>query len=175
MSHPPIPQGPATGLRRWLPHPVLSVVLLVFWLWLNGSLAAAHLVLGTLAGVAIPWFTHRFWPEQVRVARPLGLIPFLAVVVRDIVVANLVVALPILGPNRALRPSFVVVPVELDNDFALTTLAAVISLTPGTVSADVSPDRDRLLVHALNTADGAALVETIKNRYERPLKEIFGC
>jgi multicomponent K+:H+ antiporter subunit E len=175
MSTPPTSQAPPPALRRWLPHPVLSVVLLVFWLWLNSSLAAAHLVLGALAGVAIPWFTNRFWPEQVRVAKPLGLIPFAAMVLRDIVIANVVVALPILGPNRSLRPSFVVVPVELDNDFALTTLAAVISLTPGTVSADVTPDRDRLLVHSLNTADRAALVETIKNRYERPLKEIFGC
>ncbi len=63
----------------------------------------------------------------------------------------------------------------LSDDFALTALASTISLTPGTVSAEIAPNREHILVHALDVADDAELVRTIKNRYEAPLKEIFGC
>ena len=163
------------SIRSWLPHPGLSVALLVFWLWLNSSLAPGQFVLGIGAALAIPWFTSRFWQEPVPLRKPWLLVPFLALVMRDIVIANVVVAMRILGPNRSLEPSFVVVPMKLDNDFALVMLASVISLTPGTVSADLSADRKRLLVHALTSTNDAELVATIQQRYERPLAEIFEC
>ena len=161
--------------RRIVPHPRLSLVLLVIWLWLNASFAPGQLVLGAIVALTIPWFTHRFWPEQTRLRRPLVLVPFAARVALDIVVANFTFALTILGPNRALRPHFVAVPVELSSDFALVALAQVISLTPGTVSAEISADRRQLVVHSLSTDDPEALVASIKQRYERPLKELFGC
>ncbi len=167
---------PQSGAQRsWLPHPGLSAALLVFWLWLNSSLAFGQIVLGSAAALAIPWFTTRFWSEQVPLRKPVRLAFFMALVLRDIVVANVVVAVRILGPNRNLSPSFVTVPVELESDFALVTLASVISLTPGTVSTDLSPDRRTLLIHALTSTNDEALVETIKRRYERPLAEIFEC
>ena len=54
-------------------------------------------------------------------------------------------------------------------------LASVVSLTPGTVSADIDAERRHLLVHALSVADTEALVREIKARYEAPIKEIFAC
>ncbi len=59
--------------------------------------------------------------------------------------------------------------------FALTALASTISLTPGTVSVELAPDREHILIHALDVDDEAALVRTIKERYEAPIKEIFQC
>ena len=62
---------------------------------------------------------------------------------------------------------------DLENPYAISTLAAMVTLTPGTVSADITPDRRWLLVHALDVADEAALIADIKQRYERPLAEIL--
>ncbi len=103
------------------------------------------------------------------------LVRFVLVVHWDIITANVVVARLILGSPRKLRPAFVELPLELTDDFAITLLASTISLTPGTVSADVSEDRRTLLIHALDMDDEAELVAQIKQRYERPLKEIFEC
>ena len=64
----------------------------------------------------------------------------------------------ILGPSARLRPAFVEIPVLLEDELALTMLASIISLTPGTVSADLSDDRKTLLVHSLDVADAATLV-----------------
>ncbi|MBU1654357.1 MAG: Na+/H+ antiporter subunit E [Gammaproteobacteria bacterium] len=156
-----------------LPHPLLTPILAVIWLLLNNSLAPGHVVLGLILGWAIPLFTLRFWPEAVRIHKPLTLLRFLAVVMLDIVLANLVVARLILGRPRALRPAFLTLPLDLKTELAIGLLANTICLTPGTVSARLSPDRRFLLIHALDAPDGETLIATIKKRYEAPLKEVF--
>jgi multicomponent K+:H+ antiporter subunit E len=160
-------------MRRLLPHPLLTPILAAVWLLLNNSLAPGHVLLGLLLGWAIPWFTLRFWPERVCLRRPLTLLRFVAVVLYDIVVANLAVARRILGSPDRLRPAFVAVPLALESDLAISLLANTICLTPGTVSARLSPDRRSLLVHGLHVPDATELVATIKARYEAPLKEVF--
>jgi multicomponent K+:H+ antiporter subunit E len=100
-------------------------------------------------------------------------VKFVAAVLVDIVMANLVVAGLILNPWRTLRPRFIKLPLALQDPFAITLLANTISLTPGTVSADLSPDHRTLLVHCLNLDDEMTLIKHIKCRYETPLKEIF--
>lgn len=158
---------------RFLPHPLLTPTLTAVWLLLNNSLAPGHVVLGLLLGWTIPWFTLRFWPERVRIRRPLKLLRFVAVVLYDIVVANLIVARRILGRPEHLRPAFVSLPLDLKSDLAISLLANTICLTPGTVSACLSPDRRSLLVHGLHVPDASGLAATIKARYEAPLKEVF--
>ena len=91
----------------------------------------------------------------------------------DIVLANLELARRVLGPESRLMPRFVWVPLDTDSPWIVTTLAAIVTLTPGTLSADLSPDRRHPLVHAFNTADEDALIGEIKTRYEKPLLEIF--
>jgi multicomponent K+:H+ antiporter subunit E len=68
-----------------------------------------------------------------------------------------------------------VLPLDVREDFTITLLASTISLTPGTVSADLSVDHRYLLIHALHVEDEAATIAQIKQRYEAPLKEIFEC
>ena len=164
-----------TRLGQWLPHPLLTPVLTATWLLLNNSLAPGHLVLGLLLGLVIPRFTLAFWPERVRIRRPGALAALAGVFLSDVLVANFAVARLVLAGPRALRPAFVAVPLELRNELAISLLANIICLTPGTVSARLSADRRELLVHALDCADGEALVATIKSRFEAPLLEIFEC
>ena len=159
--------------RRLLPHPLLTPILAAVWLLLNNSLAPGHVVLGLLLGWLIPLFTLRFWPETVRIRKPWTLVRFLAVFVLDVFVANLVVARRILGKPARLHPAFIDVPLFLESDLAISFLANTICLTPGTVSARLSPDRRTLLVHALDAPDPDAVRDSIKQRYETPLKEVF--
>jgi len=85
------------------------------------------------------------------------------------------VARVLLGPRSALRPVFVQVPLDVEGDIAMTVLASVVSLTPGTVSADLDTEQRYLLVHALSVDNAESLVEQIKTRYEAPIKELFAC
>lgn len=159
---------------RLIPHPLWSAALALFWLWLNNSLAPATLLVGILLGWALPFFARRFWPEREGVSRPWRLLSFALVVMADILVANLRVARAVLGPVARLRSGFARVPLAVRSDVGIMVLASTISLTPGTLSAELSDDRSELLVHYLDETDPEALVTLIKSRYERPLLEIFG-
>lgn len=161
-------------LKRWLPHPLLSLLLLLVWLLLNNTVAMGHVVLGAGLAVVIPFLTIGFWPEQVRVRRPWVLLKFTVVVLWDIVVANLHVAVLILGSTRKLQPAFMVLELDIRSPLGVSLLANTISLTPGTVSCEVSADRRQLLVHALHVTDVAASIREMKQRYEQPLMEVLG-
>ena len=162
-------------LSSRLPHPLLSLLLMLLWLFLNNSAAPGHLLLGAFLGILIPRFTRRFWPDRLVLARPALMFRFAARVLQDIILANFVVARIVLGPRTLVRPVFVRVPLDVRPEFAVTTLVSVVSLTPGTLSADIDRERRHLLVHALSEDNPDALVHHIKSRYEAPIKEIFAC
>lgn len=162
-------------MSRWLPQPLFTLFLWLIWLLLVNSVAPGQLLLGALLAVILPLLTNRFWPEHPPLSSPWKIVRFVTVLLWDILVANLAVARRILGPTQQLRPAFIHLPLDLENDFAISILASTISLTPGTVSSDLSPDRKTLLIHALDVEDEAQLIAQIKQRYEQPLKEIFGC
>ena len=161
-------------LRRLLPHPILTLVLTAVWLLLLNDFSVGALVLGLILGMVIPFYTRRFWPDAPRMRRPLKIAEYCLVVVWDIIVANVQVAYLILfRRNEQLRPLFVSIPLELRAPEAIAVLAGTITMTPGTVSSDLSADGRCLLVHCLDTGDGQATVMGIKQRYEARLKEIF--
>jgi multicomponent K+:H+ antiporter subunit E len=163
-----------TRFRRLYPHPLLTLLLTLCWLLLVNGWSLNSLVFGFGLGVAIPFFTSPFWPSQPRLAKPLKIAEYLAVELWDIVVANVVVAWTVLFKSNAARsPGWVTVPLELRTPEAITTLAGTITMTPGTLTADVSAEGHALLVHCLDAPDPDAVRDEIKSRYERRLMEIF--
>lgn len=159
---------------RLLPHPVLSAFLAVLWLLLANEFSAGHAVLGVVLGVTVPLATSAYWPGSPRLRRPAAVLGYAAVVLADIVVSNIEVAyLVLFRRGGTLRSRFVTVPLALKSPEAVAVLAGTITLTPGTVSADLCADGGALLVHCLETEDPDGVVARIKDRYESRLKEIF--
>jgi multicomponent K+:H+ antiporter subunit E len=152
-----------------------SALLLIVWLLLNNTLAPGQIVLGALLALLIPLLCAPLRTRQPRVRRPLLALGYLLRLMGDIVVANVEVARLVLGPLQRLQPAFVALPLEIEGELPITLLASTISLTPGTVSAELSCDRKWLYIHALHLTDEQALIAKIKSRYEAPLKEIFAC
>jgi multicomponent K+:H+ antiporter subunit E len=160
-------------LRKWLPSPLLSLMLWAVWLVLNSSASPGHVLLGALLAVVVPWFTEPLRPERIQPHAPWVLLRLLCTVLWDVVVSNIEVARRILGPQSRIRHSYVWVPLDVTSPHGRIALAIVITMTPGTLSALFSDDGKYLLVHAFNVDDEQALIASIKQRYERPLMEIL--
>jgi multicomponent K+:H+ antiporter subunit E len=164
----------AAMLRRYLPHPLVSLVLAAVWVLLFNEISAASVVSGVVLALLIPLFTSQFWPEAPRIRKPLVIAEYVLVVLYDIVAANVLVAyLIVFRRARSLRPRFFAVPLEIRTPEAITVLAGTITMTPGTVSCDLSADGRHLLVHGLDIGDAADAAAAIKRRYEKRLREIF--
>ena len=159
--------------RRLLPHPLLTLLLIIVWCLLSNALTLGTVVFGAILGLLIPILTAAYWPDRPPVARPFGMIVYCAIVIWDIIRSNLTVAGQILFRGNKLQPAWIVIPLDLKKPEAITILAGSITLTPGTLSADLSADGTSLLVHALHAPDPDAVRDEIKDRYERRLKEIF--
>ena len=160
-------------MRRLLPSPVLSALLFVLWPLLNQSWSPGQLLLGAALALGIPWFSERLRPASPALRAPWAIVRLGFVVLWDIVIANVEVARRILGRESAIRPRFVWLPLTIADPHGIVALAGIVTMTPGTLSSELTPDRRHLLIHVLNVDDEAALVAGIKARYEAPLLAIF--
>lgn len=164
-----------TRAVRWLlPHPLLTVILAVVWILLQNKVSPGMVVFGLILGIIIPIITAAYWPDRPRGLRFGKYVVYCFIVIWDIIIANIQVAWIVLTkPNSQLKPAWIVVPLNLTQPEAITLLAGTITLTPGTVSADLSNEGHSLLVHVLHTDDPDSVRDEIKQRYEARLEEIF--
>jgi multicomponent K+:H+ antiporter subunit E len=160
-------------MRRFLPSLPLSVAVFVLWLLLVADTAPGQVVLALLLAIALPLAAGLLEPERAHFGRAIVVVRLAGVVLWDMLLSNIEVARRILGPETALSPAFIRVPLDLTSLHGITALASIITLTPGTLSAELAPDRSHLLVHCFNLKDADATIMAIKTRYEAPLKDIF--
>lgn len=168
------PPEPRAGfLKRYLPHPLLSLLLAMVWLLLQQSLAPAQWLVALCIGVGLPlwlpnWTGAWPWPRRWRTVIRLAW-----VVLGDVLRSNISVAWLVLNPWSRPQPAWLHVPLDTRHPTAVMLLATIITTTPGTLSCVVDEQAGSIWVHALDCSDAAAMVTEIKLRYERPLKEIF--
>jgi multicomponent K+:H+ antiporter subunit E len=161
-------------IYRLFPHPGLSVLLVLIWILLSNSVSRGTLVLAVILGLGIPILTAIYWPDRPHLRSPLRLLSYVCIVLWDVIVANFQVAWIILFMRSdQIKSTLITVPIDLPSPEALSLLAGTITLTPGTVTADVSADGKALLIHALHAPDPDATRDTIKQRYEARLRRIF--
>lgn len=161
-------------MRRWLPYPAMSALLLVIWLLLNQTLAPGQFVVGAILGVVLARIFRLLDAPTLRLRNPHRLLLLAARVSLDVVRSNYAVAkLIVRGQSRAVQSGFVSVPLRLTNPYALAVLACIITSTPGTIWVSYDAGRNILLIHVLDLVDEMVWIRTIRDRYEHLLLEIF--
>lgn len=163
-----------TLVRTVVPAPLLSASLLALWLVLARSASPGQIVLGLALALAVPRLTARLRPTPARVRRPLVIARFLLRVGWDVLRSNLEVGWGVVAWRwRKPRARFVVVPLELRDPHGIAALAMVTTVVPGTVWAELALDRSAVMLHVWDAPDEAAFIARYKERYEKPLREIF--
>ncbi len=149
----------------------------LIWMTLTGDFSAANFILGFALGSLVLWLTHPGGEEGVPLVYYLRKgwlwLAFTLFFVRELVVASLRIAWDIVTPRHRMRPAIVAIPLDLESDLEITTLANFITLTPGTLSLDLSPDRKTLYVHAMYVEDVETFRREIKDNFEVRIKELF--
>jgi multicomponent Na+:H+ antiporter subunit E len=154
---------------------LLLPILAVGWMAVTGSFTLPNLILGLLvAALALLLFRDRIggWPALSRAGRGLKLALFF---IKELLLSALAVARLAVSPNlgKRLKPAIVAYPLKLESDAEITLLANLITLTPGTLSVDVSDDRQRLIIHVLSLESRERLIGQIAAGFERRIAEVF--
>lgn len=160
-------------MRRLLPHPLLTAFLLVFWLVLQQSAGLGHILLGGVIAILASLAASLIIPEPLVVRRPLKVLQLIAVAGVDIIRSNIAVMLILFNPRPKPTAAFIEMPLKLTNTFGLAVLACLITATPGSAWLEYDRERSTVLIHVFDLVDADEWIQTIKDRYESLLLEIF--
>lgn len=163
-------------MRRWLPSPFVSGILLLFWLLLQQSMDPATLLLGAMLAIGVPLLTRPFFHPIgfPRIAKPVLLLRLLAIAGIEIVRSCFNVSRIILFARPAgLNSQFIRIPLDLKNPYGLALLSCLVNMTPGTVWVEILPEKYELALHVFDLHDEQWWIDTIKTHYEKPLIDIF--
>ena len=160
-------------MKLLLPHPLLSLGLFIASVLLSASMGAPSLVLALVMALAAPQVMRALRIDPVRVRAPGAILTLAGRVAIDVVRSNLAVGQILVGRRADRVSGFIHIPLELKDRYGLAVLAIIITSTPGTLWVEFDRGSGRLLMHVLDLVDEATWVQIVKERYERPLMEIF--
>jgi multicomponent Na+:H+ antiporter subunit E len=166
------------SVPRW---PVVGVTLGALWLFVRGvelapGAVAGEAIIGLGVGLAIAYGLRRMYEPTFDLGGGASAVPlagyYAVSFLREVVTANLDVAYRVLAPSMPIEPDVVEVPLRVESDAAITSIANSITLTPGTLTMDHDPETNTLYVHGIVGNRRGQVVEPIR-RWEDLLLVIF--
>lgn len=155
----------------------MNIMLAFAWTGLTGSMSWGNLFLGFILGYIVLIFVSRHQEEGEKknyVKRVWLGIKLLIFFIKEVIVSNLRVTMEVITPNFSMTPGVIKVPLDAKTDLEITLLANMCTMTPGTVSLDVSEDRKYLYIHAMYIdGDAEALKKKFKDDFEARLLEVL--
>jgi multicomponent Na+:H+ antiporter subunit E len=152
---------------------LLNLLLALVWRGMIGRAGLEHIILGFIIGYFVLWWLRPLLGETRYFSKLPAAIRFAAFFVWELIMSNLRVAYDVVTPRAYRRPAVVAVPLEARTDAEITLLASLLTLTPSTLTLDVSDDRQVMYVHAMFVDDPEALRREIKEGFERRVLELL--
>ncbi|MGF0524189.1 Na+/H+ antiporter subunit E [Agrobacterium pusense] len=153
---------------------VVQLLFVAVWLAVTGSLTLANIIFALIISTLALWLIRHQLPggrnHWLRLGRVLSLV---LLFFKELELSAWKVAVMVTRPKLDVQPGIFAYPLTVTTDFEITLLANLITLTPGTLSVDVSPDRKMLYVHAIDCSDIEAAKNDIKNGFEKKIMEAF--
>ncbi len=154
---------------------LLNFILALVWMALRASFTPVDFVVGFVIGFGIIMLTQRAFgvTSSNYGRRSRRIFRFIGFTFWNIIKANIAVARVVLSPQMEVHPGILAVTMDSCSDIGMTSLANLITLTPGTLTLDVASDTCTLYIHFMNVDDPDALRSEIKNYFERRVVEVF--
>jgi multicomponent Na+:H+ antiporter subunit E len=154
---------------------VLGFALVLLWAAITANFSTPNFVLGALVAFGALALLRRSFSQPVRYRKVRSVLELTLSFFVELMVSAFRVARIVLAPNlkTALRPAIIAFPLAIRSDAEIATLANLITLTPGTLSIDVSEDRSTLYVHVLNFTTRDAFIAELQNGFERQVREVW--
>lgn len=151
---------------------LVNIALAFLWVLTVSELSLANLITGYVLGLLPVFMLRRFFPGTFYLKRIYLIIKLIIIFLREMIKANYHLFKIILSPKIDIHPGFFAYPCDLEEEWEVSLLSALISLTPGTVIVAVSDDSSVLYIHGIDLTDADETIEDIKNHFENIIKEV---
>ncbi len=148
----------------------LNIVVALVWASTIGPFTPGNVLAGFLIGYFVLWLLRKQLKTRYT-SRAFQMLKLILLFLYELWLSAFRVAIDVLSPRMTFRPGIVGLPLASDDDVQITVLANLITLTPGTLSMDVSTDKSVLYVHAMRADDPEGLKQSIKSGFEAQIKE----
>jgi multicomponent Na+:H+ antiporter subunit E len=151
---------------------LLNVFLAWIWMFLKVSYDSVTFFVGYFFGLVIIFIFRRFFNSRFYLYRVIAVFRLFFIFIRELIMSNIAVLKVILKPKLDMKPGIFALKTELQRDWEITILANLITLTPGTLVIDISPDNQTLYIHAMDIDDVDDAINSIKNTFEKAIMEV---
>lgn len=152
---------------------LVNVLLALSWVAVSGTLSALNFGFGFVLGAAALSLIREQVGSVGYFSKIRQIIGLLFQFIFELLVSAFRVAFLVLKPNMKLKPGIFVYDLKLKSDAEITLLANMITLTPGTLTVDVSEDKTKLYIHALDCSNPLETIQSIRDGFERQIAEAF--
>jgi multicomponent Na+:H+ antiporter subunit E len=152
---------------------LINILLALAWAAVSGSFTQLNLIFGFALGLFALYLIREQVGTNGYFERSRKIVSLAALFFYELVISAVRVLMLVIRPRLNIKPGIIAYPLKVDRDFEITLLANLITLTPGTLSVDVSGDRRHLYVHALDCSNPEAMKQDIANGFERKILEAF--
>lgn len=151
----------------------VSIVMAVIWATVSGSFTLLNLIFGFVLSLLTLWLLRERFVGREYTSRARRVFSLILLFLVELAKSAWRVAHLVLKPNMDLKPGIFAYPLTVKSDWEISLLANLITLTPGTLSVDVSDDRSTLYVHAIDCSDVEAARRDIAEGFEKKILEAF--
>ena len=151
---------------------LLNFFLAFVWMFMTVSFSPAGFAIGFIVGLGIIILMRRFFSYHLYTSRVWAIIKLFLLFLKELFLSSIQVLRIVISPNMNLKPAIFELETELKEDWEITLLSALITLTPGTLVVGISDDQKKLYIHALDFDDIDGAVNSIKDTFERAILEV---
>ncbi|WP_392454179.1 Na+/H+ antiporter subunit E [Chryseomicrobium aureum] len=151
---------------------LLNMFIAFVWMFLSNSFSATTFIIGYILGLVMLFMLRRFFSTRFYIERVVAVAKLLLLFLKELIVSNIAVLRVILKPKMDIKPAIFELETKLTQDWEITLLSMLITLTPGTVVINISEDRTKLYVHTLDLEDVDNAVNSIRNTFEKAIMEV---
>lgn len=150
----------------------MNLLIAFMWMFLGESYSIAGFVTGYIVGIVLLFLLRRFLKGPFYLWRAYKILVLALIFIKELILSNFEITKLVYARRLNINPGIFTLETELETDWEITLLATLITLTPGTVTMAVSPDKKELYIHAMDIVDMKDAVHAIKNSFEKHIMEV---
>lgn len=151
---------------------LLNVLIALTWMFLSVSFKPTTFIVGYILGLLMLFMLRKSFSSRFYMDRLWAVIKLASLFLKELVLSNFSVLKLIVQPTMPIRPAIFEMPTVLEQEWEITLLSSLITLTPGTVVIDISDDNKTLYIHSIDFEDIDEAVESIRNTFEKAILEV---